>query len=263
MVVLGWDTPPGGGLNKPDEGNEFVAVELVLVNKGEDPASVSSMMQMILKDETGQRYSLDFAGSKAAGGRPPDGELAPGERLRGKVGFQIPKEAKGLVFVFDAQVLGTGKVLVDLGPEPVALEPPAEILGERPLTMFSVGDIVEIGELTLALNEVTYPSGADFNKPQEGHRFVVVDVTLENKGSEAKRISSLTQMHLKDETGQTYSLDQGACVASKGTTPDGEIAPGENIRGQVGYQVPEGAKGLLFVFDARAFGYGKVFVQLP
>jgi len=168
-----------------------------------------------------------------------------------------------LVFVFDAEVFGTGKVFVELGPEPIAVEPPAQLAGEQEQAIFAVGDIVEIGDLTLTVNEATFPPGDEFNKPEAGNKFMVVDVTLENKGAEAEVISSLMQMYLKDATGQKYELDLMASVASGGATPDGEIAPGEKIRGQVSFQVPENAQGLVFVFDADVFGHGKVFVTLP
>lgn len=263
MVVLGWDSPPGDDFNKPDEGKKFVAVDILLVNQGSKTTSVSSLLQMELKDETGQKYDIDLMANVATGSSSPDGELSAGERIRGKVGFQVPRDATGLVFVFDADVFGTGKVFVELGPEPVAVEPPAELAGEQEQTTFAVGNFVEIGDLTLVVNEVTFPPGDDFNTPDADHKFVVVDVTLENKGSETRAISSLMQMELKDATGQKYDLDLMASVASGGSTPDGEIAPGEKVRGQVGFEVPEDAQGLVFVFDADVFGHGKVFVALP
>jgi hypothetical protein len=262
MVVLGWDSPPGDDFNKPDEGKKFVAVELLLVNQGSEPASISSLLQMSLKDETGQKYDVDLMASSAAGSSGPDGEISPGERVRGKVGFQVPQNTAGLVFVFDAAVFGTGKVFVDLGPEPVSMEPPLQLAGEQEQATFAIGDVVQIGDLTLTVNEVTYPPGSEFNKPESGNKFAVVDVTMENKGTESKAVSSLMQMYLKDDTGQKYDLDLMASSASGGTTPDGEITPGEKLRGQVGFQIPEDAQGLTFVFDADVFGHGKVFVAL-
>ena len=263
MVVLGWDNPPGDDFTKPDEGNIFVAVDLILVNQSDSPISVSSLLQMELKDDTHQRYDVDFTASMAIDESSPDGEISPGERIRGKVGFQVPEDATGLVFVFDADVWGTGKVFVELGPEPVSVEPPADLPGEQAQTMFAIGDVIEIGDLTLTVNEVTNPPGDSFNKPDEGNIFVVVDMTIKNQGSEAASVSSMLQMSLKDDTGQVYDLDLMASAASGGTTPDGEIAPGETIRGQVGFQVPEDATGLVFVFDADVWGFGKVFVALP
>ncbi len=263
MVVLGWDSPPGDDFSKPDEGKKFVAVDLILVNQSESSISVSSMLQMELKDATSQVYDVDFTASMAISRSSPDGEISPGERVRGQVGFQVPEDATGLVFVFDADVWGTGKVFVELGSEPVSVEPPAELPGEQAQTVFAIGDVIEIGDLTLTINEVTNPPGDSFNKPDEGNKFVVVDITIKNQGSAAVSVSSMLQMSLKDDTGQGYDLDLMASAASGGTTPDGKIAPGETIRGQVGFQVPEDTTGLVFVFDADVWGFGKVFVALP
>jgi hypothetical protein len=234
-----------------------------MVNQGTDTDSVSTMLQMNLKDDTGQQYGVDLMASMAADADSPDGEIAPGERIRGKVGYQVPQEAAGLVYVFDASLFGAGKVFVELGPEPIAVEVPAEVVGEEAQEMFAVGDVIEIGNLRLTVNDVSSPDGDEFNSPDEGYKFLVVDVTLKNRDSESKAISSALQMWVKDATGQKYALDLMATVASGGSTPDGEIVPGEKLRGQVGYQVPEDAGGLVFVFDGDVFGHGKVFVALP
>ena len=263
MVVLGWDSPPGDQFSKPDEGEKFVVVDVLLVNQGSSTGTVSSWLQMSLKDDTGQKYTIDLMANVASGESSPDGELSSGERIRGKVGFQVPTESKGLVFVFDAAVFGTGKVFVELGPDPISLEPPAELVGELDQETFAVGDIIEMGDLTLTVNEIAFPEGDNFTKPDEGKKFIVVDLTLVNNSSEAKAVSSMLQMYLKDTTGQKYDLDLMASVASGGTTPDGEIAPSEKIRGQVSFQVPEDIDGLVFVFDADVFGFGKVFIVIP
>jgi hypothetical protein len=263
MVVLGWDTPPGDEFTQPEEGNKFVVVDILFVNQGLDATNVSSLLQFTLKDTTDQQYDVDLLASLASGENSIDGEISPGERVRGKAGFQVPTDASGLVFVFDADIFGSGKVFVELGPEPVAVEPPSEIIGEVEQPTFSVGDIIEAGEITLTVNEVTFPVGDEFTQPEENKKFVVVDVSFTNNGSESANVSSLLQMEVKDDTGQTYEVDIMASVASGGSTPDGEISSGETIRGQVGYQVPNDAQGLVFVFDADIFGHGKVFVAIP
>lgn len=262
MVVLGWESPEGDEFTQPDEGSKFVAVELLLVNQSDEPRTVSSLMQMSLKDDTDQQYDVDLMAEMAAGSSSPQGELSPGERIRGKVGFQVPEDASGLVFVYDADVFGTGKVFVELGDEPVFVEAPSELAGETQQQQYSIGEQVAIGDMALTVNEVTYPSGDEFTQPDEGNKFVVVDLTLENMGSEAEQVSSMMQMSLKDDTGQTYDIDLMASMASGGSTPEGEISPGEKLRGQVGFQVPEDATGLAFVFDASVFGHGKVQFRL-
>jgi hypothetical protein len=263
MVVLGWDSPEGDSFNTPDEGNKFVLVDVVFVNRGDDPMNLSSLLQMELKDDTGQSYDQDLGATMAADVSSPDGLILPGERIRGKIGFQVPAIISGLVFVFDADVIGAGKVLVNLGLEPVLFEAPSELPGETEQEKYALGDVIEVGDLTLTINEVTYPTGDSFNLPKEGNQFIVIDLTIENKGSEAKSVSTMLQMGLKDATGQLYDIDISATMASGGSTPDGEIAPGEKLRGQIGFQVPEGVSGLVFVLDLEIFDQRKLFVALP
>ncbi len=263
MVVLGWNTPSGDDFNKPEEGNEFVVVDLLFVNTGSTSDSLSTMLQMQLKDSTSQVYNTDIGAAVASGSGSPDGEISPGERVRGSVGFQTPQDATGLQFVFDGSILGAGRVFVNLGDEPVSVEAPAEIAGETAMTTFEAGDIIEIGDLVLVVNGVTFPTGDDFTQPDDGKKFVVVDLSITNNTDSAQAVSSLLQMELKDTTGQSYEIDIMASVAAGGATPDGELAPGETIRGQVGYQVPVDAQGLIFVFDGDVFGSGKVFVNIP
>lgn len=263
MVVLGWSTPPGDEFSQPEAGNQFVVVDLLFVNTGQSADSLSTMLQMQLKDGTNQVYDIDLMAAVVAGASSPDGEIAPGERIRGSVGFQTPTDATGLQFVFDASLFGSGRVFVELGDAPVAVEPPAALAGEVAAETFAVGDVIEIGDLGLIVHGVTFPTGDDFTQPDAGNRFVVVDVAVENRTDSAQAISSMLQMQLKDATGQLYDVDLMAQVASGGTSPDGELAPGETLRGQVGFQVPADATNLIFVFDGDFLGAGKAFVALP
>lgn len=263
MIVLGWSSPAGDEFSQPDAGNKFVVVDTLFVNTGSAADSLSSLLQTQLKDGTSQVYNPDFNATLAAGVSSPDGEISPGERIRGSIGFQVPQDATGLQFVFDASFLGGQRVFVNLGDEPVSVPAPETIEGETGVTPFEVGDIIEIGDLSLVVNAVTFPTGDDFNKPDDGKKFVAVDLSVTNNSAESQAISSLIQMDLKDATGQVYDVDFTASLAAGGASPDGELAPGETLRGQVGFQVPTDAQGLQFAFDGELFGGGKVFVNLP
>lgn len=263
LVVLGWENVPANDFSKPDPGNKFVAVELLIVNNSSSPMSVSTLLQMSLKDSTAQKYDTDLLATTAIQGGSVDGELSPGEKIRGKVGFQIPEAAQGLQFVFDASIFGTGKLFIDLGPDPVKIEPPASIAGETSQQTYNIGDVIQMGTTLLTVNQVTFPAGDQFNQPAQGNKFLVIDLTIENHSSAPISFSSLMQTWLKDPSGQKYDIDLMASVASGGSSPDGEIAPNEALRGQIGFQVPATATGLVFVFDADVWGTGKAFVALP
>lgn len=258
IMVAGWSELIGNEYNKPDEGKKFVAVDLLIVNAGSTPVTISTLMQMALKDSTSQQYDIDLMASILAGSSP-DEIVMPGERIRGQVGFQIPLDAVGLVFVFDASLWNTGKVFINLGDAPAAVEIPASIPGETAQDIVPFGESADFADLEIVINEVTNPPGSEYNQPNAGNVFVIVDLTIENKGSTAVNVSSLLQMSMKDATGQLYDIDLMASVASGGSTIDGEISAGETIRGQAGFQVAEGAAGLLFVFSDPMGNAGKIF----
>jgi hypothetical protein len=58
---------------------------------------------------------------------------------------------------------------------------------------------------------------------------------------------------LKDSTGWLCRQDSGVIFATGGSEPNGELTPGEKIRGQVGFVVPQGATGLLLMYDEDSY----------
>ncbi len=128
--------------------------------------------------------------------------------------------------------------------------------------IFLIGDLVEISGLVIQVLEVSYPAGTEIVKPKEGFKFASVDVQIENKSDRVQEITSIAQMYLKDSTGQKYTFHLGAQSVINSGLPDDELQPGERIRGQIGFQVPINVEGLIFVFDAEIFGFGKVFISL-
>jgi pSer/pThr/pTyr-binding forkhead associated (FHA) protein len=262
LVVLGWENVQPNDFSQPNEGKKFMAVDLLLVNKSQSAVLTSAVSQVSIKDNTNQKYDVDIMASMATGVGSVDGELAAGEKLRGKVGFQIPTNAQGLQLVFDASSFNTGKVFVDLGAEPYKIEPPIEIAGETAQQTFPIGDTIAIGTTNITVNEVLYPTGDQFNQPKAGFKFLVVDLTIENLSTTSITVSTLLQMSVKDSSSQKYDADFMAALTSGGGSLDAEIAPGEKLRGQVGFQVPINAIGLVFVFDADFLSSGKVFIVL-
>lgn len=263
LIVLGWENVPADENVVPDEGQKFVAVELIIVNDSSSAASIAPLWQMSLKDDTAQKYNVNIKASIAMDSASLRGELAPGEKVRGKVGFQVPQNAQGLQFIFDANAFVTGKAIVNFGAEPITVAPPANIAGETLQETYHVGDVIALGTTRLTINEVSYPAGDQAIKPDPGNKFLVVDLTIENQSAEAISISTLLQMSLKDADSQKYEIDLMAAMASGGNSPDGELAPGEKLRGQVGFQVPENGSGYVFVFEVDLWSTGKIFVALP
>lgn len=247
----------------PDPGNRFVIVDVTFENRSDSPKNISSLLQTELRDATGQRYTTDIMAITASGGSTLDGEVAPGDRLRGQAGFQVPVDATGLVFYYDAAVFGLGQqVRVQLGDEPQTADvPQQEPAAESADTdgVFAVGDVIEARGLWMMVDGVEFieEDEVEFLGPEPGNRFVIVDVTFENQSDSPKHISSLLQTELRDSSGQRYTTSVTAITAASGSTLDGEIAPGDRLRGQAGFEVPVDATGLTFYFDAAVFGLGQ------
>ncbi len=220
-------------------------------------------MQTSLKDETSQRYTIDVSALAIVKGGSIDGKLSPGEKIRGRIGFQVPEDVESLEYTFDADVFRSGKIFVDLGSEPVMVEAPSEIPGESEQETYNFDDTIEISNLVIKINEVSTPLGGQFIKLSDNYKFLVVDLTLENKASSSANISSLRQMWIKDSDDRKFSVSIFASATGAGTLPDGEYLAGETIRGQVGYEVPVDETQFVFVFDGDFWGSGTVFIEIP
>ena len=222
--------------------------------------SVSTLLQMNLKDSTGQNYDASYMATLGLGGCGLDGQLVPGEVLRGYAGFEIPEDVQGFEFAFDASYWGLEKIFIDLGSEPQKVDAPASLGGEINQQIYKIGDVITMGTTTLTVGGIEFSQGQEYSEPAEGYEFLVVDLTLENKGSQAITVSSLMQMAVKDADHYQYSVDLFASMLLGQGSPDGEIAAGEKLRGQVGFQVPKDATKLMFVFDAGE--EGRFFITL-
>lgn len=262
LVVLGWDQPAGGDFNPPDEGKKYLVVDLIIANQGEKSFNSSPVFQMSLKAPTGRKYNLNGKANLASGSNQPNGEVNPGEFIRGKVGFHVPEDQINFVFVYEANLLGHGEVSVNLGPVPIAMDPPQDLNLAHSQDIFKLGEPIEISDLIIQVLAVSYPTGTEIIKPKEGFQFVAVDVQIENQGSTVQEITSVVQMYLKDETGEKFTFHLGAQSLLDSGLPDDELQPGEMVRGQIGFQVPQEVLDLVFVFDAEIFGFGKVFISL-
>lgn len=141
-------------------------------------------------------------------------------------------------------------------PAPVATtepttEPPAAPAAEPTAVPASpaaavgkIGERVEGGGIALMVNKVESGPLSQFYKPK-GVVFIV-DATIENVSLDEVDVNPLN-FYVRDETG----LQVGAALgAPERQISLGALAPGEKIRGSIGFDVPADAKGFIFFYDA-------------
>lgn len=126
---------------------------------------------------------------------------------------------------------------------PVATTAPAVTVGK-------VGERVESNGIALTVNSVSAVDNvSDVFKPKEGNIFLVVDVTIESVDKDAAAYNPL-YFDVKDADGFEYSYN---FTSPDPTLKSGELSPGEKARGNVAFEVPAGALGLVLSYKAIDF----------
>ncbi|GAB6927636.1 hypothetical protein JCM10914A_16190 [Paenibacillus sp. JCM 10914] len=129
----------------------------------------------------------------------------------------------------------TGSAPTQQEKEPVA---PGEM---KPIDVpAAVGDTIDYHGAVVTLNSVRDSDGDDYLKPQDGHTFKVVDVTVKNNGDEPLVVSSALSFSLTDATDLNYTV----AITDDVSMLDGTIAPGEELTGEIPYQVLKDAEDL-------------------
>jgi hypothetical protein len=147
---------------------------------------------------------------------------------------------------------------------PVPLPTPGPLPTATPsylITTATAGETIEVGDLILTVTPIT--SAASDPNPETGRRLVLLDLTIQNTGERVAGINSVRELILKDSTEQVYRISAAALAAIGGTTPDVDLAPGETIRAQLGFDVPVEASDLTLSFAADRFDAGRIFIELP
>lgn len=108
----------------------------------------------------------------------------------------------------------------------------------------SVGDTARTGEFDVTVHGTKDPQApGQFLRPDAGRHLVSVDVQITNTSSAQQGFSSLLNFHLTDSGNHEYDISFGEIQPS---APDGDVPPGQSLRGFVIFDVPDGAGGLRF-----------------
>ncbi len=86
---------------QPGDGKRFIVVDVTFDNTTGKEIAVSTLLEMNVQDADGTSYDIDVAGAQqVAGGKSPDGNVPAGGTLKGPIGYEVPKDAKGLTWTF-------------------------------------------------------------------------------------------------------------------------------------------------------------------
>lgn len=101
---------------------------------------------------------------------------------------------------------------------------------------FGIGETIEYDGMEITLKSVRTESGGGFHTPSND-KFIVADVAIENNSEEERIVSTFFNIDLEDDSGYKYK----SMIALDGVEEniDGSMTTGENLRGEIPFDVSE------------------------
>jgi len=230
----------------PEEGGRYVAVNVAFDADAGNRFEIAPYT-IVLQDDAGflwTQASLPLA-EDALIPELSGQTLAPGSRVTGVVGFQIPE--------------GSEPALVLYQPESSRLIPLLNLTGEEPPALGESVSIVdsEGGTGSVTVSEVVDPfEDVDPSQtPPEDGRFVMVTLVYEN-ASDGRFFVEPYGLLLRDENGNLWSATSVTRLEETELVPDitsAQLAPGDRLSGAVVFVVPEGV-GLAGIYTSPVSG---------
>jgi hypothetical protein len=108
-----------------------------------------------------------------------------------------------------------------------------------------IGDTLTIGDVAFTVNDVQRSSDGNL-APSDGNEYVLINVTVQNNGTEDLTLSGLLSFALVDSTGadQQYAIGAKYNNMFDTVTAGKAIAAGQKVTGELGYEVKKGATDL-------------------
>lgn len=124
---------------------------------------------------------------------------------------------------------------------------------------FNVGDTVRMGDLVMHLHSVRWDDGGEFMGPDEGMRWLVADIEIENESDSATSISSMLMFDLVDPDNRARDMAFGADTEG---SLDGELGAGRSLRGDIAWEVREEQAEWELIFTPQLFGFGQAIFDI-
>lgn len=97
-------------------------------------------------------------------------------------------------------------------------------------TIFKVGDTVDVEGYEMTVNSVDYSDGQEYNKPSEGKKFVIINITITNNSDERESYNPLDFSLVADGNAQTTGFTY---LEGVDTLESGDLDTGASVTGNL------------------------------
>lgn len=125
---------------------------------------------------------------------------------------------------------------------------------------YAIGEEVTLNNHVLKVNSVQRSQGTEWDKPKDGHEFVIVNITISNSG---KDTVSYNPFDFKMQNSQGNITDKTFTTVDSSTTLNsGELASGGTVTGTIAFEQPTGDKGLIVKYKSNFFSNKEIKVKI-
>ena len=120
-----------------------------------------------------------------------------------------------------------------------------------------VGDVTKLGDREFVVNSVRRSSGFNYNTPDKGKEFVIVNVTIRNLGSDEISYNPF-DFKVQDANG---AQESETFATLDDDLRSGTLAPGGKVTGSMPFEVPTGDQATL-IFQPSFWSSQRIVVDL-
>lgn len=125
-----------------------------------------------------------------------------------------------------------------------------------------IGEPVQLDETIFAVHGFREVPGDILTGPDPGKKLLAVEVSIVNVGKKPRYFAGVRDLWLRDSTGLMYTNDGMRAVESISFLDDGATVPGQEIRGEVNFEVPKDQDDFRIYFDPVTLELQE-FVMVP
>ena len=128
--------------------------------------------------------------------------------------------------------------------------------------IYSIGEEAILGNGAITVTSVAKSQGSTYIKPKNGKEFVIVSVTIENKGNKNLSYNPF-YFKMQNSQGQQESITFSASVDNNDTELNsGELIPGGKVSGTIAFEQPINDEGLILIYSDSIWSSKEIKIKL-
>lgn len=126
-------------------------------------------------------------------------------------------------------------------------------------TIVALGKDIHINGITVNFSHPRKNTGQPPVQAKNGYSFHFVTMSVRNTSAQTVEVIPLLQLHMKDVQGNVY---EATYAPSDSNQLNGPLVPGDALREEIAFEVPDTSSGLYLVFEPGGQHGASVIVHL-